>query len=120
AEVRTACLGAYTHQQMPFEQLVEALQPQRDLSRNPVFQVMFALQNMALPALALDKLELRPWHLPRDGAQLDLTLYMWEGEDGLQGTFEYATDLFDASTIERLVGHFTTLLQAVVREPDAK
>ena len=119
AEVRTSSLGAFTHQQMPFEQLVEVLKPQRDLSRNPVFQVMFALQNMALPELALGELELRPWYLPRDGAQLDLTLYMWESDDGLQGTFEYATDLFDERTIERLAEHLATLLQAVVREPDA-
>jgi natural product biosynthesis luciferase-like monooxygenase protein/FkbM family methyltransferase len=115
--VRDSCLGAYAHQDVPFEKLVEVLRPARDVSRNPLFQVMFALQNAPMPALELSGLTLRRLEIDHGTAQLDLTLNLEERDDGLHGWFEYNTDLFDAGTIARLAGHFQTLLAAVVATP---
>jgi natural product biosynthesis luciferase-like monooxygenase protein len=118
SRVRESCLGAYAHQDLPFEQVVEALHPVRDVSRNPLFQVMFALQNAPMPALELSGLTLRRLDIDHGAAQLDLTLNLEEGADGLHGWFEYNTDLFDAATIARLAEHFQTLLAGIVAAPD--
>jgi amino acid adenylation domain-containing protein len=117
-QVRETCLGAYAHQDLPFERLVEELKPPRDTSRNPLFQVMFALQNMELPALELPGLAIAPLDFDRQAAQVDLTLYMHESAAGLHATFEYSTDLFDRGTIERLGGHLRTLLEAAAARPE--
>jgi amino acid adenylation domain-containing protein len=116
--VREVCLGAYAHQDLPFERLVEALSPPRDTSRNPVFQVMFALQNMELPALELPGLSVEPFEFERTTAQVDLTLYVMETAEGLRGTLEYSTDLFERQSIERLAAHWQCLLAHVVEAPD--
>ncbi|HEY0738041.1 MAG TPA: condensation domain-containing protein, partial [Herpetosiphonaceae bacterium] len=116
--VREVTLGAYMYQDLPFEYLVEALHPDRDLSRQPIVQVLFALQNAPMPPLEVDDLTCTPLDFVSDTAKFDLTLSMWEQEDGLSGTLEYATDLFDAERIERLAAHFTTLLAACVAQPD--
>ncbi len=114
ARAREAALGAYAHQDVPFEQVVAELAPERDLSRSPLFQVMLTLQSPGSrggprheapggdPRLA-PTLALRPAAAPATTAKLDLFLSLVEGEGGLAGAFEYATDLFDAGTIERLV-----------------
>jgi amino acid adenylation domain-containing protein len=108
-------LGAHAHQDVPFERLVEELQPERDLSRSPLFQVMFVLQNavgeesLNLPGLSIQVLETESVT-----ARFDLTLSMAETAQGLKGTLEYNTDLFDASTMRRLLQHYTNLLQAIV------
>jgi amino acid adenylation domain-containing protein len=117
ARVREAALGAYAHQDLPFEKLVEELQPERSLSNTPLFQVAFVFQNAALGTLEVPGLRLTP--LPGDNgtAKFDLTLTMDDTERGLVGVVEYNTDLFDASTIERLLGHFQTLLQGIVDHP---
>ena len=118
--VRETALGAYAHQDLPFEMLVEALQPQRDLSHTPLFQAMFVLDNAPTGAFtqALLGLTLSPIEAESGIAKFDITLSMFEGPAGLQGTLEYNADLFEAATIERLAGHFQTLLAAIVDNPD--
>ncbi|MFB2880052.1 non-ribosomal peptide synthase/polyketide synthase, partial [Floridanema aerugineum] len=115
--VREVSLGAYTHQDLPFEMLVEALQPERDLSYTPLFQVMFVLQNAPLSSVELDGLKLTPVEMENPIAKFDLTLSMESTPDGLMGWWEYNTDLFDGSTIERMIGHFVTLLEGIVANP---
>ncbi|MGQ4807003.1 Tyrocidine synthase 3 [Candidatus Entotheonellaceae bacterium PAL068K] len=114
--VQTCVLHAFEHQDVPFEKLVQELQPERHLSHSPLFQVMFVLGNT--PASSdLPGLQLLPWELETHTAKFDLTLRMQEAEQGLTGVWEYNTDLFDASTLARLAGHFTTLLERIVATP---
>ena len=116
--VRRVALEAYAHQEIPFERVVEALQPERSLSHSPLFQVMFALQNAPLGELELPGLTLSPLTLESVTAQFDLSLILSEAEGGLVGgVWEYSTDLFEAATIERLLGHFQTLLEGIVADP---
>ncbi|MBW4507955.1 MAG: amino acid adenylation domain-containing protein [Scytonematopsis contorta HA4267-MV1] len=117
AQVRKTTIKAYENQDVSFEQVVEVLQPQRSLSHSPLFQVMFALQNapigkLELPAVTLSKLEQE-----NTIAKLDLTVSMTETSQGLVGEWEYNTDLFDASTIKQMAGHFHNLLSAIVENP---
>jgi amino acid adenylation domain-containing protein len=119
-DVRETALGAYAHQDLPFEKLVEELNPVRDLSRQPVFQVLLALQNVAQETLSLPGLRLSQVGGEAVTAKLDLALYVHETERGVQGYFEYATDLFDGATIERLAGHLRVLLEGIVAAPDAR
>ncbi|WP_315705401.1 MULTISPECIES: non-ribosomal peptide synthetase [unclassified Bradyrhizobium] len=118
--VRDVALGAYAHQDLPFEKLVEELQPARDLSRQPVFQVCFSLQNTPREAVELPALTLRMLSGEHRTSLFDLTLFMRETDAGLIGTFEYASDLFDRTTIERLADHFARLLEGIVATPDAR
>src|SRR5258708_752585 len=115
--VREVALQAYAHQDLPFEKLVEELQPERDLSRNPLFQVMFILQNAPLPNLELPNLRASWVEVESGTAKFDLTLSMQETEAGLRGKFEYNSDLFDGDTIMRMVGHWQTLLEGIVADP---
>jgi amino acid adenylation domain-containing protein/thioester reductase-like protein len=116
--VRETALGAYMNQDLPFEQVVELAQPERDPSRNPLFQVMFALQNAPQQAVQLEGLTVEPLPHTSITAQFDLFLEMIQVKDGLFTSFEYNTDLFDASTIARMMRHFQTLLESVVNNPD--
>jgi amino acid adenylation domain-containing protein len=116
--VREACLGAYAHQEAPFEKLVEELRPERSLTHTPLFQVCFALQNASIPSLRLGDLTLKPLETEGVTAKFDLTLVLSERGGGLAGAFEYNTDLFDAATVGRMAGHFGRLLGAAVREPE--
>ncbi|MDQ1592736.1 MAG: hypothetical protein QOG71_3363 [Pyrinomonadaceae bacterium] len=117
ARVREECLGAYAHQDVPFEKLVEELQPEREMSHTPLFQVMFSLQN-AVAGAQLPGLELSSLEVESGVAKFDLTLGMNETGDGtLAGLFEYNTDLFDAETVERMIGHLTTLLEGIAADP---
>jgi amino acid adenylation domain-containing protein len=121
ARVRAFCLGAQEHQDLPFERLVEALAPQRDLSRNPLFQTMFSLQNAPARRFALEGLAIERFESERGTAKFDLSLELIEEEDGrLRGEAEFATALFDRATIERMIGHYTTLLGAIVATPRAR
>jgi amino acid adenylation domain-containing protein len=119
ARMREVCLDAYAHQDLPFERLVEELQPQRDMSRNPVFQVMFALQNAPMQPLELPGLTLSPLKVDAGGAQVDLMLNMQETADGISGWFNYATDLFDESSIVRMFEHLQMVFQGMVGHPQA-
>jgi amino acid adenylation domain-containing protein len=120
ALAREASLGAAAHQDLPFEKLVEELQPERDLSRSPLFQVMFALQNVRLEEAALSELQMEPAGEAPEIAKFDLTLFMSESAGGLGGSLEYNTDLFDSATIARMAGHFKRLLASVAEGPDRR
>jgi len=132
--VRETTLAAYAHQDLPFEKLVEELHPERDPSRHPLFQVVFALQNAPMEHLTLPGLTLSSLDLEVTTTRFDLELYLWEsGENfrslwgsgwqqpaGLRGVVVYSTDLFDRTFIVRLLTHFQTLLTAAVAAPDTR
>jgi amino acid adenylation domain-containing protein len=118
--VRGVTLGAYANPDIPFEQLVEELHPQRDMSRTPIFQVALAMQNTPRHRLELRGLTLRSEPTDSGTAKFDLTLFVTELEDGLRAEMEYSTDLFNAGTIVRLLGHFRVLLDGVVADPDRR
>jgi amino acid adenylation domain-containing protein len=114
--VRETVLEAHTHQEVPFEKLVEELQPERSLGHTPLFQVMFAFQNTVLPSLALPGLELSLLKLDTGTAKFDLMLMMAEAEEGLSGSMEYNADLFDEEAIRRLSTHLLNLLRSVATD----
>ncbi|HEX3560510.1 MAG TPA: amino acid adenylation domain-containing protein [Pyrinomonadaceae bacterium] len=118
--VRETALGAYAHQDLPFEYLVEQLQPERNLSHSPLVQVVFVLQNTPERKAELPGLFVTPLKYEAETAKFDLTLYFDELGPELQGTFEYNTDLFDADTIKRMAGHLRTLLEGVVADPSRR
>ena len=148
--VRARAKGAYTHQDLPFEKLVEELQPRRDPSRMPLFQVMFAFQNLPnggtaprnrngqlarKPGLISHQvdaflsgpsfdlapgLNARPFKVDTGTANFDLTLYLWESEQGLGGAWQYNADLFEAATVERIARHFQTLLEEVAANTERR
>jgi amino acid adenylation domain-containing protein/non-ribosomal peptide synthase protein (TIGR01720 family) len=118
--VRETALAAYANQDVPFELVVEALRPARELSYNPLFQVMFALQNLPPINLDVPGLQLRPLDFGRETAMFDLNMALEESRGGLRGTLEYASELFDHTTIMRMLGHFTTLLASVAADPDRR
>jgi amino acid adenylation domain-containing protein len=118
--VREGALEAYAHQEVPFEKVVEAVQPVRDLSRQPLFQAAFALRNMPLEEMELPGLRLEQLESDLGTAKFDLSLSMEETAEGLRGTLEYATDLFDGSTIERMASHFQVLLEGIATTPERR
>ncbi|MGZ3457437.1 MAG: amino acid adenylation domain-containing protein, partial [Archangium sp.] len=118
AQVRSSTLLAFEHQHLPFEKLVESLQPQRDLSRSPLFQVMFVLQNAPQETLSLRGLSLRPLDIPSFSSNFELTLSLWDSPSGFLGSLEYNTDLFSPDTASRLASNFSTLLHSLVADPD--
>ena len=118
AQIRDTTVGAFSHQELPFEKLVEMLAPQRDMSRNPLFQVMFSLQNDALALPRMEGLDVSSPDLGIAKAKFDLTLFISERDKGLCATFNYATDLFNAATIERIASHYLTLLKAIIDNPE--
>ncbi|MBR8841227.1 MAG: AMP-binding protein, partial [Stigonema ocellatum SAG 48.90 = DSM 106950] len=109
--------NAYAHQDVPFEQVVEALQPERNLSHSPLFQVMFVFQNAPMGQLELPGLVLTPMQIDNPTAKFDLTLSLEETQLGLVGLWQYNTDLFEPETITRMTGHFHTLLTEIVAHP---
>jgi len=119
ARVREAALGAYEHQDLPLELLTEALRPDRDQGRTPLFRAMFVLQNNRLPDVGTGDLALEAFgdELGTGTAKFDLSLAVAETPEGLVGSLEYATDLFDAATIARALARFRALLEAVVSDP---
>jgi amino acid adenylation domain-containing protein len=112
--VRETCLGAYAHQDLPFEKLVEELQPERDLSRTPLFQVVFALLNTPTRTIDLEGLTLTEMRIELGTARFDLAMFLSEDDAGLEYEVEYSTELWDTETIERLVRHWEQLLQSAV------
>ncbi|HWS53889.1 MAG TPA: condensation domain-containing protein, partial [Pyrinomonadaceae bacterium] len=114
---RETCLGAYAHQDVPFERLVEELQPERSLAHAPLFQVMFGLQNTPQAETRLPGVTLSQFEVERATAKYDLTLMMAEGEGRLSASFEYSTDLFDEPTIRRMSDNFGVLLAGVAADP---
>jgi amino acid adenylation domain-containing protein len=118
--VRETALGAYAHQEMPFERLVEELQPERNLSYNPLFQVMFGLENTPRPVREPSGLVFDPALFDGGTSVVDLSLTIMDTPQGTQAQTEYSIDLFDESTIARLLGHYRTLLEAVADDPQAR
>lgn len=118
--LRETTLDAYAHQDVPFESLVEALQPEREMSHSPLFQVAFILQNAPMKPQQLPNLTISPVEADSKTAKYDLTLNTAETDDGLFCHFEYNTDLFYRSTVERMFGHFQIMLQAVLRNPNQR
>ncbi|HEX8560147.1 MAG TPA: amino acid adenylation domain-containing protein [Pyrinomonadaceae bacterium] len=116
-QVREVTLGAYAHQDIPFEKLVDELRPERDMSRPPLFQVMFAMQNTPGGELELPGVSLKLTPSDSGASKFDLTLFMEEGEEGFVGSWEYNTDLFEAQTIERMSRHLLSLLGSAAADP---
>src|SRR5947207_3885670 len=116
--VRELTLQAYQHQDVPFEKLVDELQPKRDPSRSPLFQVMFTLQNAFEEKLSLKGIEIGVIGSANDLAKFDLTIGVSEKNDRIGGTLGYNTDLFEAATINRLVTHWKQLLESIVANPE--
>lgn len=117
--VREVALGAYEHQDVPFEKLVEELHPERDLSRHPLFQVMVNFQNAPAETPASPGLQITPIDIGNQ-TRFDLELHFWAQPDGFIGNFIYSTDLFEQSTIDRMLRHFETLLAGVAANPEAR
>src|ERR687886_303732 len=134
SRVRKVALGAYAHQDLPFEKLVEELHPERSLSHHPLFQVMFGFQNAPMEALELPGLTLSPLTIDFQTTRFDLEFLLWEASEdfrslwgerwehsqGIRGLVVYNTDLFDEATITRMLGHFKTLLEGIVANPQAR
>jgi amino acid adenylation domain-containing protein len=120
ARVKEGALGAYAHQDVPFEKLVEELKPERSLSHNPLFQVLFALRNVPSQAPQLPGLQVKALRAENKTTRFELALILSETQDGLTGRLEYNTDLFDGTTIERMAGHLRQLLEGVVANPDQR
>ena len=118
--VRRVAMEAYDHTDVPFERLVDELSPGRDLSRQPLVQVMFTLQSASPAPLALPGVTVEPLSLAGTVAKFDLTLELFEEVSGLSGHIEYNSALFDRATVARLAGHFVNLAAAVVAAPDAR
>ncbi|HEX2202009.1 MAG TPA: amino acid adenylation domain-containing protein [Longimicrobium sp.] len=120
AQVRDNTLGAYAHQDLPFEKLVEELQVERSTAYQPVFQVMFAVQNMDMGGLDLPGVHIDWRNSEHRTAKFDLTLDLMEHEDAIEAFIEYATDLFDEATVERLGRHYVRFLEGALANPDKR
>ncbi|HHJ53748.1 MAG TPA: amino acid adenylation domain-containing protein, partial [Caldithrix abyssi] len=119
-QVRENTLKVYAHQDLPFEQIVEAIQPERDMSHSPLFQVAFILQNAPFERLQLKDLTIEPFMADNPTAKYDLTLYTSETDEGITCFWEYNTDLFEEATIRRMMEHYQNLLTALVSDPERK
>ncbi len=119
ARVRDTALGAYAHQDLPFEYLVELLRPERSRSHAPMVQVIFSLQNVPQSELSLPGLSVTSERVDNGTAKFDLAMTLVEVPEGLSARVEYNTDIFEAQTIERLEQHFVTLLAAIVERPES-
>jgi amino acid adenylation domain-containing protein len=120
AQVKETALGAYAHQDVPFEKLVEELQPERNLGQNPLFQVLFSFQNMPRQAFELAGLKVSFLDHGDATAKFDVSAFLSETTEGVRGRIEYNTDLFDATTIWRLGEHYSKLLESAVANPEEK
>ncbi|WP_197321891.1 non-ribosomal peptide synthetase [Saccharomonospora sp. NB11] len=116
--VRQVCLQGFAHQEVPFDRLVEELCPERDLSRSPIFQVSFVFQNIPVPEFDVGGLRLELMDVESTTARFDLELQVFERADGLDGYFEYNSELFDAATIDRLGAHLKVLIDNLLTDPD--
>jgi amino acid adenylation domain-containing protein len=116
--VRRKTIQAYAHLELPFDKLVSLAVTNRNASRSPLFQVMFALQNAPLPALQAPELSITPIELAARTSKFDLTLFATELADGLRLTMEYRFDLFDTATVDRLLARYEILLEEIIAHPD--
>ena len=120
ARVREGALGAYAHQELPFEKLVEELGPQRDLTHAPLFRVMFVLQSTPRSQRRLPGLRLRQIEIDKGMAKFDLTMKLAEDASGLRGVISYDADLFDAATVEAMARHYQVLLESIAADPSRR
>jgi amino acid adenylation domain-containing protein len=120
ARVRKVALEAYNHQDLPFEKLVEDLNPDRTLSQTPLFQALFAFQNMPRESAKMSGLDVTAVDLDKHIAKFDLYMRMWDETSGLQGAFEYSSDIYNDSTIARVARGFEVLLEGIVADPDLR
>jgi amino acid adenylation domain-containing protein len=118
AQVKETALGAYAHQDVPFEKLVEELQPERNLGQNPLFQVLFSFQNMPRQAFELAGLKVSFLDHGEATAKFDISAFLAETPDGVRGRIEYNTDLFDEATVRRMTNHYGALLESAVKSPE--
>ncbi|HEY9404140.1 MAG TPA: amino acid adenylation domain-containing protein [Pyrinomonadaceae bacterium] len=118
--VREVVIGAHAHQDLPFEKLVEELQPRRELNRNPLFQVMFRFQNAPVQNQQPSGLAIYPLEVESGRSLFDLMLTITEGAEELSGSIEYSTDLFDETTMRRFQRHFLTLLESIAAHPEKR
>ncbi|MFC5327295.1 amino acid adenylation domain-containing protein, partial [Bradyrhizobium oligotrophicum] len=124
--VRNTCLAAYAHQDLPFERLVEVLNPVRSMAHQPLFQVLLALQNNTRSAVTLAGLEMAPQPVGTQTAKFDLSFHLWEqratdgSPQGIAGAVEYATELFDRTTVERIIRRLELVLTAVAEDPSRR
>jgi acyl carrier protein len=118
--VREMTLDAYTHQDLPFEKLVQELRPERDLGRGLLFQAVFSLQNAGHQTLRFSGLMVTPQEIDLKTSKYDLVLNMWESERGLEGVLQYSSDLFEPETIARMIRHFEQLLSSIVAAPETR
>ncbi|MDZ8055338.1 MAG: amino acid adenylation domain-containing protein [Aulosira sp. ZfuVER01] len=128
--VKEVALGAYAHQDLPFEKLVEELHPERNLNQNPLFQVAFAVQNAPMSALELPELTVNTWPFDSGTTRFDLEFHLWEPEkkngfwvdssEEISGFVIYSTELFDDATITRMLEHFQILLEGIVANPEQR
>ncbi|AZC24463.1 MULTISPECIES: condensation domain-containing protein [Pseudomonas] len=116
--VRESALGAFNHDEMPFEKLVETLRPDRDAARSPLFQVMFILQNTQKPPLHLPGLVIEPFAAGSLSVKFDMLIEFYESPEGITGWLGYRRDLFDARTCKRLADHYQRLLVSIIADPD--
>lgn len=116
--VNKIMVGGQDHQELPFDMVVEALGTERQLSYSPLFQVAFVLQNMPSSEVSLPELVMQPLELENQTSKFDLVLFLEETPQGIQGKIEYATDLFEAATIERFLAHYTVLLTSACAQPE--
>ena len=119
-QVRSKALSAFSHQDLPFESLIEELKPERDPSRNPLFQVQFAFQSTPRELPQLSGLEVDEFPFEAGTSIFDLTLFTWENGEEIRGNLEFNSDLFERASIERLLGHFQVLLEAAVEAPETE
>jgi non-ribosomal peptide synthetase component F len=117
---REVTLGAYAHQDLPFDKLVSALRLERNPGQTPLFQVLFVFGNPALPTLELPGLTLSPLRPDLILSKYDLTLFMSDKGQSISGVWRYGAELFEAATIARMCGHFETLLGSIAANPDAR
>jgi amino acid adenylation domain-containing protein len=118
--VKATVFEAYAHQELPFEKIVEALKPERSSSHTPIFQTMFTLQNSPLKVLELSDLVMEIMDIDSGISQFDLSVTLREENEVIKGFFEYNTDLFENETVRRMVSHYTTLVDSILNNPDAK
>ena len=118
--IRNVALGAFAHQHLPFDRLVEELQPERNLSHTPLFQVVFVLQNTPMDPVEVSGLVISPYEVDRGTSMFDMTITLGETRDGVTGWWEYNKDLFDDATIKRMLEHFESLLAGVAADPERR